>query len=319
VNSFGDKSSQKFDILVTTPNRLIHLLSLDPPGISLINVEWLIFDECDKLFEDGITGFKEQIDGIYTSCTNASVKRGFFSATLASQVEEFCKLYCDNYVRIIIGLQNSATESVHQELLFVGQESGKLLAIREMIQKGFVPPVLVFVQSIERAKELFHELIYDGMNVDVIHSERTLAQRDNIIKCFRDGKIWLLICTDLMGRGIDFKGVNTVINYDFPTSAVSYIHRIGRTGRAGRDGNAITFYTTDDLPNVRSIANVLKSSGCSFPDWMMEVKKQSKVKRKELNKKPINRDSIKTQSKYDMQKRKRKKEMVSASKRRKLN
>jgi ATP-dependent RNA helicase DDX52/ROK1 len=105
VNSFGDKSSQKFDILVTTPNRLIHLLSLDPPGISLINVEWLIFDECDKLFEDGITGFKEQIDGIYTSCTNASVKRGFFSATLASQVEEFCKLYCDNYVRIIIGLQ----------------------------------------------------------------------------------------------------------------------------------------------------------------------------------------------------------------------
>ena len=130
----------------------------------------------------------------------------------------------------------------------------------------------MFVQSIQRAKELFQELIYDGMNVDVIHSERTQAQRDNIVKCFRSGKvrptcfpfsnwkfmvckqcdytlqpmactrnmfpvteysclfiqIWILICTDVMGRGIDFKGVNLVLNYDFPTSAVSYIHRIGK-------------------------------------------------------------------------------------------
>ena len=106
--------------------------------------------------------------------------------------------------------RNSATETVKQELLFVGQESGKLIAIRDIIRKvgppelhlaltctshfcgnwqGFTPPVLVFVQSIERAKELFHELIYDGLNVDVIHSERTQAQRDNVVKCFRSGKV----------------------------------------------------------------------------------------------------------------------------------
>lgn len=124
--------------------------------------------------------------------------------------------------------------------------------------QGFLPPMLVFVQSIERARELFHELVYEGINVDVIHAERTqqqvhaiahiihcvnslfwsgalhllssvasLFQRDNVVNSFRSGKIWVLICTALLARGIDFKGVNLVLNYDFPTSSVEYIHRIG--------------------------------------------------------------------------------------------
>jgi len=72
-----------------------------------------------------------------------------------------------------------------------------------------------------------------------------------VIRCFREGKIWVLICTELMGRGIDFKGVNLVVNYDFPPSTVAYIHRVGRTGRAGRKGKAITFFTLEDTPNLR--------------------------------------------------------------------
>lgn len=76
----------------------------------------------------------------------------------------------------ILSFRNAATETIKQELLFVGSEDGKLVAIRQLVQKGLKPPVLIFVQSIERAKELFHELIYDGINVEVIHSERTKAQ-----------------------------------------------------------------------------------------------------------------------------------------------
>lgn len=86
----------------------------------------------------------------------------------------------------------------------------------------------MFVQTKERAKELYTELVYDGINVDVIHAERSQLQRDNVVKSFRSGQIWVLICTELMGRGIDFKGVNLVVNYDFPPSAISYIHRIGK-------------------------------------------------------------------------------------------
>jgi ATP-dependent RNA helicase DDX52/ROK1 len=89
------------------------------------------------------------------------------------------------------------------------------------------PPVLIFVQSIERAKELFHELVYDGLSCDVIHAERTQAQRDAIVAAFRTGRLWVLIATELLARGMDFKGVNLVVNYDFPQTTVSYIHRIG--------------------------------------------------------------------------------------------
>jgi len=78
-----------------------------------------------------------------------------------------------------------------------------------------------------------------------------LLQRDSIVLNFRQGKIWVLIATELMARGIDFKGVNLVINFDFPQSIQSYIHRIGRTGRAGRAGEAVTYYTKDDAPYLK--------------------------------------------------------------------
>ena len=88
-----------------------------------------------------------------------------------------------------------------------------------------MPPVLIFVQSKERAQELHFEI--KNERTAVIHSDLSQAERDAVVQKFIAGKIWILICTELMARGIDFKGVNLVINYDFPTTAISYIHRIG--------------------------------------------------------------------------------------------
>ena len=82
--------------------------------------------------------------------------------------------------------------------------------MRQLIREGLRPPVLVFMQSKDRARELFHELVYDGVRVDVMHAERTPEQRDALIRRFRTGEVWVLICTDLMGRGLDFKAVNMV-------------------------------------------------------------------------------------------------------------
>ena len=150
----------------------------------------------------------------------------------------------------------------------MGKEDGKLSTLRQVIGEGFEPPMLIFVQSKERAKELFHELLYDGVNVNVIHSDKKKEERDEIIKQFRIGKIWVLICTDLMSRGIDFKTVSYVVNYDFPQSVVSYIHRIGRTGRAGKKGMALTLYTDEDCEFLRSIANLMKKSvRYYYPDF----------------------------------------------------
>ena len=110
------------------------------------------------------------------------------------------------------------------------------------------------------------------VHVDVIHSDRSEQQRENTIRAFRGGGVWVLICTELLGRGIDFKGVSLVVNYDFPPSAVSYIHRIGRTGRAGRRGKAVTFFTEADRPLLRTIATVMTNSGCPVPEYMMGLK-----------------------------------------------
>nr|KAG5714586.1 hypothetical protein BaRGS_007032 [Batillaria attramentaria] len=233
ANKFGPKSKQNFDLLVTTPNRLVFLLKHDPPLINLSRVEWLVVDESDKLFESGFMGFRDQLAVIYNACSSNNICRALFSATFAHDVEEWCKLTLDNVVQVTVGARNAAAHLVKQELLFVGNESGKRLALRDLIRKGIEPPVLIFVQSKDRAKELFSEFIYDGINVDVIHADRTQLQRDNTVRSFVEGKIWVLICTELMGRGIDFKGINLVINYDFPTTAVSYIHRIGLACGAG--------------------------------------------------------------------------------------
>nr|XP_022334846.1 probable ATP-dependent RNA helicase DDX52 [Crassostrea virginica] len=301
---------KKYDVLVSTPNRLVYMLKEDPPMINLSHVEWLVIDESDKLFEDGRTGFRDQLAKVYQACSSSNVKRAMFSATFAMDVEEWCKLNLDNVLQVYIGSKNSATTTIEQELKFVGTESGKLLAVRDIIAKGVQPPVLIFVQSKERARELFHELIYDGMNVDVIHSDQTQEQRRGCQK-FRSGKTWILICTELMGRGMDFIGVNLVINYDFPNSAISYIHRIGRTGRAGRSGKAVTLFTESDSVYLRSIARVMVNAGCPVPDYMLDMKRPNKKIRRAAKKVP-KRDRISTVAQYDIDKINKKRKYISS-------
>lgn len=202
-----------------------------------------------------------------------SLQRALFSATIGPFVQELAASFLNNPVEVNIGVVNAGASTIDQRLIFVGREDGKLLAIRQLIQQGELkPPVLLFLQNKERAKELYRELVYEGINIDVIHGDRTQQQREDVIKKFRLGETWVLICTDLMARGIDFKGVKMVINYDLPQSGVAYIHRIGRTGRAGRQGEAITLFTEKDIPNMRSIANVMKLSGCKVPGWLLAVK-----------------------------------------------
>ncbi|KAJ3026591.1 UNVERIFIED_CONTAM: RNA-dependent ATPase rok1 [Siphonaria sp. JEL0065] len=285
----------KFDILITTPMRLVH--ALDHNQIKLDKVRHLILDEADKLLE---IGFLTQMDSVFAACTSPYLQRSLFSATMPSGIESLARTFMRDPIRVIIGTVNSATASITQNLTYVGDENGKLIEMRQMIQSGRMkPPALIFVQSIDRAKELFQELVYDGINVDVIHSERTKAQRDAVIKSFRSGKTWVLICTDLMSRGIDFKGVSMVINYDFPQSVQSYIHRIGRTGRAGREGSAVTLFTKADSEYLKIVVNVMKESGCDVPDWMLDLKNPNLKERKKLKNKAITRDTINTTAAVD--------------------
>nr|CAD1833659.1 unnamed protein product [Ananas comosus var. bracteatus] len=245
-------------------------------------VEYLVLDESDKLFE---LGFVEQIDSVVKACLNPSIIRSLFSATLPDSVEELARSIMHEKVN---SNRNSASELIKQKPVFAGSEKGKLLALRQSFAESLNPPVLVFVQSKETAKELYKELAFDDIKADVIHADLTQQQREDAVDNFRAGNTWVLIATDVISRGMDFKGVNCVINYDFPESAAAYIHRIGRSGRAGRTGEAITFYTEEDKPFLRNIANVMAASGCEVPSWIMAL---PKLKRKKHRPK---RDSIST-------------------------
>lgn len=154
------------------------------------------------------------------------------------------------------------------------------MAVRALLREGLKPPVLVFVQSKDRASQLFRELIFDGVQVDAIHSDRTAAARAKAVDRFRTGQIWVLIATDLLSRGLDFLSVNTVINYDMPSSATAYVHRIGRTGRNGRKGCAITLFTEEDRSLVGAVAKVAHASGAEVPAWLLNV--GSNVRKDEL-------------------------------------
>lgn len=290
--------SKRNDILISTPMRL---LSMIKSGIiDLTNVEMLVFDEADRLFD---LGFIEQVDEILGFCTNPNLVKTYFSATIPLSLEHTLKTQTSllkiDSVQVSIGVRNAGPDTIEQKLIFVGSEEGKLLALKERIRiEGLKPPVLIFVQSIDRAKQLYKELLFTltsttGMSsssnetgasdpldycVDYIHGKRSDKKNHEVIQNFRTGKTWALICTDVMARGLDFKNISCVINYDFPTSVPNYIHRIGRTGRAGQKGEALTFFTYADIPLLKNIADVLKNSGCPVPDYMSEIKLVSEEK-----------------------------------------
>lgn len=111
------------------------------------SIEWLILDEADKLFEEGKNSFRKQFDKIFKACTSDKLKVGLFSATWTMPVSKWAKSNLKNLYTVSIGQRNSATESIDQELVFVGSEAGKMLAFRELLRTGLKPPALVFVDS----------------------------------------------------------------------------------------------------------------------------------------------------------------------------
>lgn len=229
----------------------------------------LVLDEADRLLE---MGFLKQIDEIITACSHPNVVRCLFSATIPADVEQLAETFLNDPIRVIIGLRNAAADTVAQRLEFCGNDSGKLLALSSLFKKGVNPPVLIFVESANRAKQLYEQLMLEGISVDYIHARRSDQQNYEVVRNFRLGKVWVLICTDVMARGLDFKGVRLVINYDFPSNVVSYIHRIGRTGRAGTQGEAVTYFTYKDMRNLKEVAEVVRRSGFEVPDWMIKAR-----------------------------------------------
>ena len=283
----------KSDIIVSTPLTLLNFLSPSPEsGLrELPNVHYLVLDEADVLLDPL---FRDQTLGVWNACTSPLLQTSLWSATIASSIESLAqktitarrkRLFLSTnrnsnhrIIRLIAGIKDTALSTIFHRLIYAATEQGKLLALRQILRPtpdqdtSFIPsllaPFLVFTQTILRATALYSELKYDipveaggSARIAVLHSSLSDSARADIMARFRKGEIWVLITTDLLARGIDFRGINGVVNYDIPTTSAAYVHRAGRTGRAGREGGmAITLYTRDDVPYVKNVANVIKGS-----------------------------------------------------------
>jgi ATP-dependent RNA helicase DDX52/ROK1 len=283
----------KSDILVSTPGVLAsicHAAAGEAPG-SLGSICSLVLDEADVLLDPL---FRDQTLAIWNSLTSKDLRVGLWSATMGSNIEELARSVISKrraalcaqsqsdipeapLVRLVVGLKDSALPNIEHRMVYAASEQGKLMGIRQLLhpttttaQAGspLLPPFLVFTQTIERAAALHSELRYDipaeagGISrIAVLHSDLSDTLRDSVMTRFRKGEIWVLITTDLLSRGVDFRGVNGVVNYDIPTSSAAYVHRVGRTGRAGRAGGvAVTLYTKDDIPYLKQIANLIAAA-----------------------------------------------------------
>lgn len=278
----------KADVLVSTPLMLVHAIS--KPGStetrSLPSVQYLVLDEADVLLDPL---FRTQTLGIWNACSNPNLRTSLWSATMGSNIEELARstittrhstLGITNtppLIRLVVGLKDSAIPNISHHLIYAATEPGKLLALRQLLHPtstalsslpALRPPFLVFTQTIPRAIALHSELRYDippeaggSTRIAVLHSDLSDPTRAFIMARFRKGEIWVLITTDLLARGVDFRGLNGVVNYDVPNSGAAYVHRVGRTGRAGRDGGvAVTLYKKEDVPYVKGVANVIAAS-----------------------------------------------------------
>ncbi|KAG8340162.1 ATP-dependent DEAD/H RNA helicase [Trypanosoma vivax] len=272
------QSTRNKDIFVTTPGRVATML--EKKLVSLDMVQYLVFDEGDRLW-DSTTDNLQVVDVVLTACTLKEKVVALFTATLSAKIESIARsVMSPDVVRIIVAGRTMASRNVKQELVFCGNELGKIVAMRNLVREGITPPVLVFVQSIERTKELYEEIHCQGLHIAVMNSKMTHEEREATMIRFRLGKIWVLVTTELLSRGIDFKNVGTVINFDIPVTVESYIHRIGRCGRAGKTGRAITFFTEEDRERVPPIARVMKESGNAVEDWMLDIRLDRQTRRR---------------------------------------
>ncbi|KAH9005892.1 P-loop containing nucleoside triphosphate hydrolase protein [Lactarius hatsudake] len=276
-----DKGAQdRVDIVISTPLRLVS--SIQSGRLSLHNVRHLILDEADRMLDQE---FITQVQEILAACTHERLQTAVFSATLPAGAERIALDMLRDPIRVVVGLKDTPLPLIAQSLTYVADDHSKLPTLRAYLSQPYNPPILIFTSSQPRASSLAEELVLNGIpNVDCLHAGMTKKERDDAVSRMRSGESWVMISTEVMARGMDFKGVREVINYDFPRSVQSYVHRIGRTGRAGREGKAVTYFTDEDAPYLKSIANVLLQSGSSVPEWILKLPKPSKLKRKQMGK-----------------------------------
>lgn len=250
---------QGVEIIVACPGRLLD--HIEQRTIDLTKVEVLVLDEADQMLDMGF------LPSIRRLLRHIPKKRQtlFFSATMPPAINELARDVLHQPVSVKIG--HSAPAATVTQTLFPVEPHLKEALLIKILQKYKSDSILVFTRTKHRAKKLAHKLEQAGFRATSLQGNLSQSKRQSAMSGFRDGTLQILVATDIASRGIDVLSISHVINYDMPNVVDAYTHRIGRTGRADNVGEAFTFITTEDLPQVRNIERTL---GYKLPQRKLE-------------------------------------------------
>ncbi len=239
------------DILIATPGRLReHIIN---KSINLKSLEIFVIDEADRMLD---MGFVTDIRLIHAELQKRH-QTLLFSATYTDKVRKLSRLVLKKPEFIETAKQNRTVEAIDQ-LIYLVDADRKAELLSFLIGSKNYQQVLVFTRTKKSADVLVEELKLDGLKAEVIHGDKTLAQRNKTLTKFKKKEIRVLVATDIASRGIDIEQLPQVINYELPTVAEDYIHRIGRTGRAGHNGEAITLLDINEKEQMKVIERLMQ-------------------------------------------------------------
>jgi superfamily II DNA/RNA helicase len=240
------------EVVVATPGRLLDHLRAG--RLDLSKVEALIIDEADRMLD---LGFAEDVAAIAAACP-AERQTLLFTATLDRRMEALALGLLRDPVRVEIKTEMSAPD-IAQSLYYADDLAHKRRLLAHFAAQAEVTKAIVFVATKRDADDIARELAEAGHAVSALHGDLSQGQRNHTLKRLHDGRLRLLVATDVAARGIDVRDISHVINFDLPRQAEDYVHRIGRTGRAGAAGRAISFAGRDDGGLVARIERFTRS------------------------------------------------------------
>ncbi|KAJ8084045.1 nucleolar DEAD-box protein required for synthesis of 60S ribosomal subunit [Marasmius tenuissimus] len=237
------------DVVIATPGRLIDHIH-NSPSFTLENLDILVLDEADRMLSDG---FADELAEIIKSCPK-SRQTMLFSATMTDSVDELVKMSLNKPVRLFVDPKRTMARGLVQEFVRVraGKEADRSALLVTLCKRTFKSNVIIFVRSKKLAHQLRIVFSLVGLKSDELHGDLTQEQRLRALQQFRDGAVDYLIATDLASRGLDIKGIETVINYDMPGQLAQYLHRVGRTARAGAKGRSVTLVGEADRKMLKA-------------------------------------------------------------------
>jgi superfamily II DNA/RNA helicase len=235
------------DIVIATPGRLKD--HLERGRLDLAHVEILVLDEADRMLD---MGFQEDIDAIVAR-TPAKRQTLLFSATLEGVVGRLARRVTRDPKRIDVAPSRTRAAAIEQHALFADNLAHKTRLLDALLRDVDLKQALVFTATKRSAEDLSGSLLRRGFAAGALHGDMRQRERNQTLQHLRDGRMRVLVATDVAARGIDVPGITHVINFDAPRQAEDYVHRIGRTGRAGRGGVAVTLLGHGERHLMRSI------------------------------------------------------------------